>query len=90
MTSDDTFNATIVVGIAIVTNRCDSAVDLVGVNHPEQDHGLSSCGRKVVTARWWWSAINTTPITPFNGTQAFQLLHSLQRAKLHSKTSHKA
>jgi hypothetical protein len=34
LTSDDTFNAIIVVDIAVVTDYCDSTIDFIGVDHP--------------------------------------------------------
>jgi hypothetical protein len=87
--SDDTFNVIIDVDIAVVTYRCDPVVDLAGANCPDQEHGPSAHGRKVLTARKWLIAINTTPIISIQHTQAFQPPHSLKIARLYSKASHK-
>jgi hypothetical protein len=65
LTSDDIFNAIIAIKIVVITNRCDSVVDLVGADRPDQARRPSACGRKLATTRWWLRAINTTPTTPF-------------------------
>jgi hypothetical protein len=62
--SDDTFNAIMVVDIAVITDRCYSTIDLAGEDRPDQTQGPSAYGRKLAMARWWLVAINITPTTP--------------------------
>jgi hypothetical protein len=51
--------------------------------------GPSTVYRICATARKWLVTINTTPTISIHVTQAFQLSHSLHRARVHSKASHK-
>jgi hypothetical protein len=80
----NSFNAIITVDIAIITERCDRDIDLAGANSSDQERGSSVFGRIETIVRRWLMDINTTPTTPFNGTQALQLPHSSQRERLHS------
>jgi hypothetical protein len=77
----DIVNAIITIDIVVVTDRCDPPIDLAEIDHPDQACGPFACGIKVTMARRLLVVINTTPTTPFNGTQAFQLPPSLQKSK---------
>jgi hypothetical protein len=55
----DVFNTIIAIDIDVITDYCDLAIDLAGVDHPE-DSGSSTVGRIKATTRMWLVAINTT------------------------------
>jgi hypothetical protein len=50
LTSNDTFNAL----IAITADRCNSSCWCAGVDHPGQERGPSTCGKKLATIRKCW------------------------------------
>jgi hypothetical protein len=59
--------------IAVTADRCDFSRWCAGANSPDQGHGPSAVGRIGATTRKWLEAINTTPTTSIQHTQA---LHS--------------
>jgi hypothetical protein len=64
LTSEDAFNTIIAIDIAIITDCCDIAVDLTGMDRPDRDPGPSTVGRIEATTRMWLVDINTTPNHP--------------------------
>ncbi len=88
LTSDDAFNAIIAVDIAVITDRCDLAVDLAGLDRSDQECGPSAFGRKWTTARRWLVAVNTTPTTPM--ASKLPQLSFIARASLHLKPHSRA
>jgi hypothetical protein len=62
----------IAVDIAVIVDRCDFSRWCAGADRPDQGHGPSAVGRKGATVRKWLGAINITPITSIQYTQAFQ------------------
>jgi hypothetical protein len=58
--------------IAVTADRCDFSRWCAGADRPDQGRGPSAVDRKGATARKWLGAINTTPTTSIDFTQAFQ------------------
>jgi hypothetical protein len=83
-TSDDAFNAIIVVDIAVTADHCKSNCLCAGVDHPGEGRGLSACGRKLATTRKWLVAINTIPTTSILYTQASTTRIHCKEQRLHS------
>jgi hypothetical protein len=64
---------TIVVDIAVTTDRCDFSRWCAGEDRPDRGRGPSAVGTKGATSRKWLEAINTTTTTYIHFIQA---LHS--------------
>jgi hypothetical protein len=62
----------IAVDIAVTADRWDFSRWCAEADRPDQGRGSSAVGRIGATARKWLVAINTTPTTSIQHTQAFQ------------------
>jgi hypothetical protein len=89
LTSNDTFNAIIVVNVAVTTNHCKSSRWCVKVDRPDEGRETSMCGRLKAMTMWWLRAINITPTTPIHMHPSIHSSHSLQEQVLTPSHTHK-
>jgi hypothetical protein len=75
LASDDVFNAM----ITVIIDRCDLAVDLVGVDRLDQERGLATVGKIEAMARRWLFAINATQPPPSRAPKLPQLIFIAKR-----------
>ena len=90
LTSNNIFNTIIAVDIAVVADRCKFSRWYAGSDRPDVQRGWSTCGRMKTTTMWWLRAINTTPTTSIQYTQAFHSFTLSTRARTSLKYTFKA